>query len=95
MNNERTIFSQLVDLIPRYEFDVCVKRYSNDFSPRKFSFWNHFFAIAFAQLTFRESLKDIEICLSSLGSKTYQMGFGNKVTRSMLADANNQRDWRM
>ena len=66
MNNERTIFSQLVDLIPRYEFDVCVKRYSNDFKPRKFSFWNQFLAMAFAQLTFRESLRDIEMIPGTL-----------------------------
>lgn len=95
MNNERTIFSQLIDLVPRYEFDVCVKRYIHDFSPRKFSFWNQFLAMAFAQLTFREGLRDIEICLSSLGSKIYHMGFRNKVTKSTLADANNQRDWRI
>ena len=95
MNNDRTIFSQLIDLAPRYEFDLCVKRYCTDYNPRKFLFWNQFLAMAFAQLTLRESLRDIEICLSSLGSKIYHMGFRNKVTKSTLADANNQRDWRV
>jgi hypothetical protein len=95
MNSERMIFAQLMDLIPRYEFNLCVKRYSANFTPRKFSYWDQFLSMAFAQLTFRESLRDIEICLGALGTKTYHMGFRSRVTKSTLADANNDRDWRI
>ena len=63
--------------------------------PRKFSFWDQFLAMAFAQVTFRESLRDIEVCLQALGSRTYQLGFKGRVKRSTLADANNARDWRI
>lgn len=95
MNNEQSIFSQLMDFAPRYEFNRCVKRYAGKLRPRKFSYWDQFLAMAFAQLTYRESLRDIEVCLSALGSKMYHMGFRSRVARSTLADANDQRDWRI
>ena len=95
MNSSGTIFSQLMSLVSKYEFNCCVKRYTSNPIPRKFSYWDQFLAMSFAQLTFRESLRDIEICLSALGERTYQMGFRSKVRRSTLADANNNRDWRI
>jgi transposase len=95
MNSQRTIFSQIMELAPRYEFELCIEKYQLNYIPKKFSYWDQFLSMSFAQLTFRESLRDIEICLSALGTKTYQMGFRNRVSRSTLADANNQRDWRI
>jgi len=95
MNRHRTVFAQLLDLAPRWEFNECVKRHTRDFLPRKFSYWDQFLTMAFAQLTQRESLRDVEVSLAALGSKTYNMGFRTTVKRSTLADANEQRDWRI
>lgn len=95
MNNEQSIFSQLLEFAPRYEFNQCVKRHAGNLRPRRFSYWDQFLAMAFAQLTYRESLRDIEVCLSALGSKTYHMGFRSRVARSTLAKANDRRNWRI
>jgi transposase len=95
MNLGQTVFSQLVEHLPHKEFQKCVARYSGDHSLKSFSCWNQFLAMAFAQLTYRESLRDIEACLRSLQSKLYHMGFRSKVSRSTLADANEARDWRI
>lgn len=95
MNKERPVFSQLLDIVNRYDFNRCVKKYSDGVVPRKFSFFDQFLAMSYAQLTFRESLRDIETCLASLGAKTYHMGFRSRVTRSTLAYANDTRDWRI
>jgi len=95
MNKDPAVFAQLVAHVSRYEFNLCIKRYCRDYVPRTFSFWDQFLAMAFAQLTFRESLRDIEVCLQALGSKAYHLGFRGRVTRSTLADANNDRDWRI
>jgi Domain of unknown function (DUF4372)/Transposase DDE domain len=95
MNTGRTVFSQLMDYLPNYEFQKCVTRYSGDYRSRNFSCREQFFAMAFAQLTYRESLRDIEACLGSIGGKLYHMGFRNPVARSTLADANESRDWRI
>lgn len=95
MNQEQLVFSQLMELVPRQEFHRCVKRYSNGTQPRKFSYRDQFLSMAFAQLTYRESLRDIEVCLTALGPKTYSMGLRSKVKRSTLADANDRRDWRI
>src|SRR5437588_1196442 len=81
--------------LPRYEFQKCVARYRGDYQQKSFSCWDQFLAMAFAQLTYRESLRDIEACLRSVGGKLYHMGFRGKVARSTLADANESRDWRM
>jgi hypothetical protein len=89
------IFAQLMDLIPRHEFNACVKRYGGDRRLRRFSCRDQFLCMAFAQLTFRESLRDIETCLRSLGPKLYRAGFRCRVCRSTLADANRLRDWRI
>lgn len=95
MNVGRTVFSQLMDLINPHEFDMCVKRYFNKEDSRKFSLKDQFLALAFAQITGRESLRDIEVCLKALGKQTYHLGFRSKVARSTLAYANNTRDWRI
>ena len=95
MNLGQTVFSQLIEHLPHKEFQKCVTRYSGDHSLRSFSCWNQFLAMAFAQLTYRESLRDIEACLGSMQSKLYHMGFRGKVSRSTLADANELRDWRI
>lgn len=95
MNNQQAVFSQLMGLVPRFQFNQCVQRYADNLKPRKFSYWDQFLTMAFAQLTFRESLRDIEVCLAALGSKTYHMGIRGRVTRSTLAHANNRRDCRI
>src|SRR5271166_26311 len=95
MNKGRTIFAQVMDHIPVQEFQKCVIRYGGDNNPRGFSCWDQFLCLAFAQLTYRESLRDIEACLRSVGSKLYHMGFRGNVARSTLADANESRDWRI
>jgi hypothetical protein len=81
--------------VPRYEFQKCVSRYGGDYQQKRFSCWEQFLAMGFAQLTYRESLRDIEACLQSVGGKLYHMGFRGKVARSTLADANESRDWRI
>src|ERR1039458_388293 len=95
MNDGRTIFSQLISFLPDREFRRCVARYRGDSRLRGLSCWNQYLAMAFAQLTYRESLRDIEACLRALGAKRYHMGFRGKVARSTLADANESRDWRI
>ena len=95
MNNGRTVFSQVMDHLPTHEFQKCVIRYGGDRNLRGFSCWDQFFCLSFAQLTYRESLRDIEACLRAVGSKLYHMGFRGKVSRSTLADANEAHDWRI
>jgi uncharacterized protein (UPF0248 family) len=95
MNTGRTVFSQLIELLPHQEFQKCVARYSGGRYLKNLSCWDQYLAMAFAQLTYRESLRDIEACLRSVGAKLYHMGFRGKVARSTLADANESRDWRI
>ena len=89
------VFAQLMDFLPRREFNACVERYGGNRRARGFSCRDQFLCLAFAQLTFRESLRDIETCLRALGSKLYHAGFRGKITRSTLADANRAHDWRI
>lgn len=95
MNLGRTVFSQVIGFLPDREFRRCVARYDGDRRFRGFSCWDQFLAMAFAQLTYRDSLRDIEACLRSVGGKLYHMGFRGKVARSTLADANESHDWRI
>ena len=95
MNAGRTVFSQLIEFLPHQEFQKCVARYAGDRYLKNLSCWDQYLAMAFAQLTYRESLRDIEACLGSVGGKLYHMGFRSKVARSTLADANESRDWRI
>jgi hypothetical protein len=95
MNAGRTVFAQLIAFLSHNEFQKCVARYAGDRHHRSLSCWDQYLAMAFAQLTYRESLRDIEACLRSLGGKLYHMGFRSKVPRSTLADANETHDWRI
>jgi hypothetical protein len=95
MNQGRLIFSQLLDYVPRLQFNKCVKRYRGNYKVQSFSCYDQFIALAFAQLTGRESLRDIVTCLQAVGSKLYHTGLRGKVSRSTLADANRQRDCRI
>ena len=95
MNSGRTVFSQLIEHVPEKEFQKCVARHRGDSNFRGFSCWDQLLAMAFAQLTYRESLRDIESCLRALQSKLYHMGFRGKVSRSTLADANESHHWRI
>ncbi len=95
MNAGRTVFSQLIEHASSKEFQKCVTRYQGDSHQRGFSCWDQYLAMAFAQLTYRESLRDIEACLRSVGPKLYHMGLRGKVARTTLADANERHDWRI
>lgn len=95
MNEGRTIFSQLISFLPDREFRRCVSRYKGDARQRGFSCWDQYLAMSFAQLTYRDSLRDIEACLRALGGKLYHLGFRGRVARSTLADANEAHDWRI
>ena len=88
-------FAQLMEFLPRHEFDTCVRRYGGDRRPRGFSCRDQFLCLAFGQLTFRESLRDIETCLRAVAGKRYHAGFRGRVSRSTLADANRTHDWRI
>jgi hypothetical protein len=90
---EKTVFAQLFQIIPRYEFNKCVDRYQGSHGVRNFSCWDQYLAMAFAQLTGRDGLRDIEACLHSHRDKLYQIGFRSKVSRSTLADANRKRSF--
>jgi Transposase DDE domain/Domain of unknown function (DUF4372) len=95
MNEGRTVFAQLMGELPKYEFDKCVRRYRGDHRVRTLSAYEQFLVMGFAQLTYRESLRDIETCLRALGSKLYHSGIRQPTARSTLADANEKRDWRI
>jgi len=95
MNLGRTVFSQLVNFFPTYQFQICVDRYQGNRYVKEFSCWDQFLCLAFAQLTYRESLRDIEACLRAQQPKLYHMGFRGQVSRNTLAHANEHRDWRI
>lgn len=95
MNSGKTVFSQLMSMIPEYEFDKCVTRYNGNHRVRKFSCRDHFYVMSFAQLTQRESLRDIENCLTALSGKLYHCGIKHSAPRNTLAKANELRDWRI
>jgi len=95
MNHGRTVFSQLMDGLPKYEFDRCVRRYRGNYRARSLASYEQFLVMAFAQLTYRESLRDIETCLGVVGTRLYHSGIRQAPARSTLADANEKRDWRI
>ena len=95
MNTGRTIFSQLMDFFPLHEFRQCVERYHGNYKIKSFSCWDQFLCLAFAQLTYRESLRDIQACLRAAEQRLYHMGIRGKVSRNTLAHANQVRDWRI
>ena len=93
--HSQTLFAQLMDFLPWTTFTRLVDRYGGDRYVKTFSCAEQFRAMAFAQLTYRESLRDIEVCLAAQSAKLYRMGFRSAVKRSTLADANESRDWRI
>ena len=95
MNTGKTLFAQLMDFLPWTTFARYVARYEGDKGVRTLSCAEQFRVMAFAQLTYRESLRDIEVCLSAQAAKLYHMGFREPIRRSTLADANESRDWRI
>ena len=95
MNQGRTVFAQLISFLSHNEFNRCVARYQGNKSVRSFSCWDQFLTMGFAQLTYRESLRDIEVCLAAQHRKLYHAGFSGPVKRSTLANANESRDWRI
>ncbi|MFZ9745765.1 MAG: DUF4372 domain-containing protein, partial [Opitutaceae bacterium] len=94
MNAGKSVFSQVIGRVPHWEFKRLVRVHDQSDGRRQFSAWDHFLALAFAQMTFRESLRDIEACLST-ARLAYHLGFRQRVTRSTLARANEERDWRL
>ena len=95
MNTGKTLFAQLMDFLPWTTFARYVTRYGGDKNVRTLTCAEQFRVMAFAQLTYRESLRDIEVCLSAQEAKLYHMGFRERIRRSTLADANESRDWRI
>jgi len=95
LNTGRTVFAQLMEFVPTYQFQLCVDRYHGNHYVKDFSCWDQFLCLAFAQLTYRASLRDIETCLRAQQPRLYHMGFRGRVSRATLADANESRDWRI
>lgn len=95
MNSGQTVFRQLLQFLPRHDFNLCIRRYRGDYRARSFSTFDQFLCLAYAQMSGRESLRDIETCLNSHREKLYHVGFRGSVSRSTLADANERRDWRI
>ena len=95
MNLGQTIFGQLMEHLPQHKFRQCVEQYKGNYKIKSFSCWDQFLCMSFAQLTYRESLRDIETCLRAMQGKLYHMGIKSKVSKSTLAYANEKRDWRI
>lgn len=95
MNIGKTIFAQVMDFFPTYAFYQCVERYNGNYKIKSFSCWDQSLCMAFAQLTYRESLRDIEACLRIAKTKPYHMGIHGKISRNTLAHANETRDWKI
>jgi len=95
MNQGKTIFAQIMDYLPLKSFHQCVNKYRGNHKIKSFSCLDHFYTMAFAQLTYRESLRDIEACLRSQQNKLYHMGIRSNVSRNTLSNANERRDWRI
>jgi len=95
MNLGKTVFSQIIDYVPKYSFDKCVEKYKGNYKSTRFSCWDQYLTMSFAQLTYRESLRDIEACLKAQPQKLYHMGIKGNPTRTNIAKANKRRDWRI
>src|SRR5260370_31415917 len=93
MNSGKSIFAEVMDCLPAKAFRECVRRYQGDYKLKSFSCWDQFLCMAFAQLTYRESLRDIEACLRAQQTKLYHLGIRGQVSRNTLAHANSVRDW--
>src|SRR5512137_1277703 len=95
MNTGHTVFRQLLQYLPRHEFNLCVQRYRGEYWVKSFSTFDQFLCLVYAQMAGRESLRDIETCLNSHREKLYHIGFRGDVSRTTLADSNERRDWRI
>ncbi len=95
MNQGKYVLAQLMEFVPRYEFNKCVARYKGNKKVRNFSCWNQFLAMVFGQLSYQESLRSITVCIRSQGEKLYHLGFSSLVAKTTLAKANEKRDWRI
>jgi hypothetical protein len=95
MPSSRTVFAELMTHVSQHKFQTCVARYDGDYKASRFSCWDQYLCMAFAQLTYRESLRDIEACLRAVQSRLYHVGIRARISRSTLADANETRDWRI
>jgi Domain of unknown function (DUF4372)/Transposase DDE domain len=95
MNKGQYVFSQIISLLPKYEFDKCVTRYKGHYKVKDFTCWMHFLCMSFGQLTNRESLRDVVTCLQAHEKKLYHLGIGYRVTLSNLAHCNEHRNWRI
>ncbi len=95
MQDDRLIFAQIMDYVPRYEFSKCVKRYDGDYKVQKYTSWQHYLLMSFAQLTYRDSLRDVITCLTAVDSKLYRMGFRTTPVLSTISEANKHRDYRI
>jgi len=95
MHHGKYVFSQIMESVVHYQFNQCVDRYQGEYWVKNFSCWEQFLALAFGQLTFRKSLRDIVVCLTAYREKLYHLGFRSVLRRSTLADANEKRDWRI
>ena len=95
MNKGKYIFSQLFEILSKYEFNKCVERYKGNHGVKSFSCWSQFLTMSFGQLTSRESLRDTVTCLSAHREKLYRLGINSTVSRSTLSEANEKRDWRI
>jgi len=91
----RTVFAELMTHVSQHKFQTCVARYDGDYKSSRFSCWDQYLCMAFAQLTYRESLRDIEACLRAVQSRLYHVGIRARIARSTLAEANETRDWRI
>ena len=95
MYSGRIIFSQLMKFLPKHDFNKCVQRYKGNYRVKYFTCYEQYLVMAFAQLTYRESLRDIQACLRAMQKKVYHMGIRSRIAKSTLGDANEQRDWRI
>ena len=95
MYQGQTVFSQIMGFLPNHKFRQCVNRYKGNYRVRSFTCFDQFLCMAFAQLTYRESLRDIECCLRAMQEKLYHMGIRGNVSRSTLAYSNENKDWRI
>lgn len=95
MNVAKTIFSQLMEFLSQYQFRLCVQRYNGNYKIKRFSCWDQFLCMAFAQLTYRESLRDIQACLRASQKRLYHLSIRGRVSRNTLSNANQSRDWRI
>ena len=92
MNTGRSLLAQILTYMPKYQFDKIIEKYRGNYKAQEFSCWEQYVCMVFAQLTYRESLRDIESCLEAFGSKLYHCGIKSKVTKSMLAYWNEKQN---